>query len=105
MLEKTCSRCGYTFSQFKKTGLFGCPECYQELYKELLPTLRSIQKDVYHAGSKHNYSVDDKELLSEYKHLMEEKELAGIEGRFSDMASISEKISCVIEQLKGRGLI
>ena len=105
MMEKICSRCGYTFSQFKRTGLLGCPDCYQEFYKELLPTLRKIQKDVYHTGNKPKYSIEDKELLAEYKRLMEEKELAGIEGRFTEMATISEKISYVIEQLKVRGLI
>lgn len=105
MYEKACSRCGCTWTKFVNTGLFGCPDCYSEFQEELKPMLIKIQKSVYHKGSKPKYSVEDKELLSMYKRLVEEKELAGIEGRFSDMANISSQISKVIECLKERGLI
>ena len=66
---------------------------------------KKIQKQIHHVGSKPKYSIEDKQLLSTYKSLVEQKELAGIEKRFSDMAEISAQILQVIEKLKERGLI
>ena len=105
MYDKTCSRCGCSWSEFTRTGLFGCPYCYDEFAKELAPTLKKIQKQLYHVGSKPKYSVEDKRLLATYKSLVEQKELAGIEQRFADMAKISNQILEVVEKLKERGLI
>lgn len=36
--ENVCPNCGYTFDEYTKTGLFGCPECYNT-FKDKLDSL------------------------------------------------------------------
>lgn len=35
---EVCPNCGYTFDEYTKTGLFGCPECYNT-FKDRLDSL------------------------------------------------------------------
>ena len=45
-----CEVCGFTPSDFKKTGRFGCPHCY-ETFKEILqPMLANMHKGTVHRG-------------------------------------------------------
>lgn len=45
-----CSTCGYDYSDFKKVGRFGCPECYVAFEKQLQPLLRHIHGSTQHGG-------------------------------------------------------
>lgn len=45
-----CETCGMTPADFKKTGRFGCPRCYETFSSLLLPMLRNMHKDVLHKG-------------------------------------------------------
>jgi protein arginine kinase activator len=46
-----CPSCGYEYSDFKKTGRFGCPECYEAFEAQLLPLLRQIHGNTHHSGT------------------------------------------------------
>lgn len=46
----TCSRCGMDFERFRKTGMLGCAQCYQDFRKPLAPILMRIHGRVQHAG-------------------------------------------------------
>lgn len=48
--DSKCSHCGMTFSQFARTGLLGCPDCYQALREPLLPVIRRMQGANPHTG-------------------------------------------------------
>jgi len=45
-----CPRCGYDYSDFKKMGRFGCPECYTAFRAQLLPLLRHVHGSTQHSG-------------------------------------------------------
>lgn len=105
MIDKACSKCGCTWKQFTRSGLFGCPDCYVEFERELLPTLKRIQRDVAHKGASPKINGEDKLLFDEYKRLLAEKELAGLNGNFSGMAQISIELNDLIEELKSRGIL
>lgn len=45
-----CDFCGYDYSDFKKIGRFGCPECYRAFSAQLLPLLRHIHGSTQHRG-------------------------------------------------------
>lgn len=105
MYEKFCPICGYSWTQFKSSGLLGCPNCYNQFERELLPTLKKLQNDVVHTGTSPKLSNTDKLLFEEYKRLKSEKELAGINGDFSKMAQISSELTCLVEELKERGIL
>lgn len=45
-----CEACGFTPADFKKSGRFGCPQCY-ETFKDILdPMLKNMHKDIVHRG-------------------------------------------------------
>ena len=48
--EKRCPVCGHTFSDFRKTGKFGCGECYNTFRAEVGQTLRQIHENPVHVG-------------------------------------------------------
>lgn len=45
-----CKTCGLTFSQFKKTGKFGCSDCYHYFETQLEPIFRRIHGNSQHSG-------------------------------------------------------
>jgi protein arginine kinase activator len=45
-----CEACGFTPADFKKTGRFGCPHCYETFKEILAPMLANMHKDVVHRG-------------------------------------------------------
>ncbi len=48
--ETVCPVCGITFSEFQKTGLFGCPEDYTVFRDEILGLVEKIHGAVKHSG-------------------------------------------------------
>ena len=48
--EKTCDTCGFTESEFKKTGRLGCSECYEVFSENLESLLRAMHKGTRHIG-------------------------------------------------------
>lgn len=45
-----CAVCGFTPADFKKSGRFGCPHCYDTFREILEPMLANMHKDVDHRG-------------------------------------------------------
>ena len=105
MYEKLCPVCGSRLSDFYKTGYLGCPHCYEEFNNEITATLRKFQGGISHVGKKPKLTRLDRELLSDYQNYLKEKELAGIEGRFKDMAKLNKIIEELSEELNRRGLL
>lgn len=48
--ESACPACGFTHADFKKTGRFGCPACYEHFSDGLSALLKSMHKGVRHVG-------------------------------------------------------
>lgn len=46
----SCSRCGCTFRQFRKTGRLGCAHCYSTFEHEMSALLRKIHGSNEHVG-------------------------------------------------------
>jgi protein arginine kinase activator len=47
-----CSTCGYEYSDFKKIGRLGCPDCYTAFEAQLVAVLRHVHGSTQHAGKK-----------------------------------------------------
>ncbi len=104
MYDKYCKKCKTTLSSFYATSMLGCPECYKAFESEIDFALKKIQGRTFHAGKTPKVSKLDRELLLEYERLLDEKQKAGLEGRFTDMHKIAEELSELNEELKKRGL-
>ncbi len=61
--DKFCSSCGTAFSQFKKSGFLGCPECYKCFAEELIPFLDKITKPLAAPEEEKSAPLCDTRLL------------------------------------------
>ena len=48
--ENVCRKCGTTASEFLRTGILGCDNCYTDLAPEILAMIKSSQGNVAHTG-------------------------------------------------------
>lgn len=47
-----CPKCQQTYQEFRKTGLFGCSQCYEAFADRLEPVFRRVQGHDHHHGRK-----------------------------------------------------
>jgi len=48
--DKVCPFCGYHYSDFKKIGFLGCPECYNAFYPQIIKFLKKIHRSIEYKG-------------------------------------------------------
>jgi len=46
----TCSECGYSYKDFKSTGVLGCSRCYESFSDQIEPIIKSMQNSYEHTG-------------------------------------------------------
>ncbi len=105
MYDKVCRACGRKLSEFYNTYMLGCPECYRAFSSEIERSLKKVHGIAVHTGKTPKANSIDRELLSEYNSLLNEKETAILEGRFENIAKLSESIIELSNELKKRGLL
>jgi protein arginine kinase activator len=62
-----CQKCNLSYTDFKKTGRFGCSECYKAFEESLLPMLKRIQGNTRHIGKVPKGAYIEKEKSSKVK--------------------------------------
>lgn len=87
-----CPSCGFTYSDFKKTGRLGCSECYEAFKSQMAPLLKRIHGSDRHVGKiplMVGKTVKDTRNLQELKMKMEK----AIQSEdFEEAARIRDKI-------------
>ncbi|MCD8372545.1 MAG: hypothetical protein LUD27_04520 [Clostridia bacterium] len=96
-----CPVCGMRYSEFERTGLLGCPACYDIFKDELMPYIERIQGKVEHVG-KVGVNSREQELTAKLKELQEKLETAMREGRNADAQKIYAQMANVISLMSGR---
>lgn len=48
--SQRCPRCNMSFSEYRTSGLLGCPVCYRYFYDLLVPSVRKVQFQLHHQG-------------------------------------------------------
>lgn len=61
--EMVCPNCGTTFEAFRKSGLFGCSQCYETFREKLDPVLRRVQGGTRHIGRQVCKTEESKEQM------------------------------------------
>ena len=105
MIDKICPVCRTQLSRYYKTGMLGCPVCYDVFRAEIISTLHDVQEGLTHNGKSPSVSEEDRELIKEYKLKLVEKERAVIDGRFSEVNEINQDVYYLAKELKKRGLL
>lgn len=93
--EIKCKNCGYTFSKYKSTGLFGCESCYDTFKSEIDNILLKIQGKNRHIGKKIKDNKEIKEIVTpknELDNLKEQLQTLIKEENFEEAAVIRDKI-------------
>ncbi len=103
--DKACKKCGHRLSEFYRTFMLGCPDCYKAFEPEINESLKKVQAQSFHTGKTPRLKGLDKELLSEYQRLLSEKEDAGIASDFKKMAELSAEIFDLKTELEKRGIL
>lgn len=98
--ELKCKNCSMTYEEFKKSGKFGCANCYEAFSNYVQPILKSLQGADTHVGRKPILVAkkEEKEKIvlkeeEEINKLKEELKKAIQEERYEDAAQIRDEIS------------
>ena len=96
-----CEACGFTQQDFKKTGRFGCPACYDSFTGTLEPVLDSMHKGTAHVGKVPQKAIARKSLYERLTQLETELDQAIKSERYEDAARYRDEIHQV-RQAVGR---
>jgi protein arginine kinase activator len=87
-----CAGCGYEYSDFKKIGRLGCPQCYDAFEAQLVPVLRHVHGSTQHAGKKATAHSERAALRDRMAALREDLSLAIRAEDYERAAAIRDEI-------------
>ncbi len=98
--DKKCPVCGHTWDDFRRTGRFGCGECYRTFFREAEQVIRQVHSSAQHMGkipSKSGAEVRMKRRLEELRRELKE----AVAGEDYERAA---KLHSEIKKIEGGGL-
>ncbi|MDR1009928.1 MAG: UvrB/UvrC motif-containing protein [Opitutaceae bacterium] len=96
-----CEKCGFTQADFKKTGRFGCPHCYETFKHMIAPMLDGMHKGTTHTGKVPRHAAARKEYHDRLSQLELALASAIKEERYEDAARHRDEIA-QIKQTHGK---
>lgn len=100
-IDVVCKNCKTRFSDFKDTGLLGCPECYENFSELLKPVLKKTQEDIIYKGK---IPEKDKDYVSDKKALdnLEINLIKAINNEEYELAAVfRDQINEIRNEIKG----
>jgi protein arginine kinase activator len=94
-----CGGCGFTQSEFKKTGRLGCSECYATFAEALTPMLRGMHKGVEHKGKVPERQMRAARREHEIKVCHRELREAIAAERYEEAAALRDRIRQMEEEV------
>lgn len=101
--EVKCEACGFTQQDFKKTGRFGCPSCYESFGKLLEPMLEGMHKGTTHNGKVPHRAMERRSLYERLTQLETELDQAIKAERYEDAARYRDEITQVRQAAGQKG--
>ncbi len=99
--QKVCKVCGMRFEDYEKTGLLGCPSCYDVFKKELMPYIESIHGKTYHIGKGGGTHSSEHDLRLRLKSLQEQLEGALTRGDYIAASRLNRQMTAIKNAIKG----
>lgn len=90
--EPRCASCGMTYGEFNRSGLFGCPDCYEAFKEELPPLLRRIHGHTKHDGKVPNRGTGVFRTMTHIKRLRQHLQKLVQEERYEEAAKVRDEI-------------
>jgi len=97
--ELKCATCGYTQADFKKSGRFGCADCYQTFSEGLEVLLKSMHKGTRHIGKAPVSMQQSRDASGKLKQLQKRLEKAVLEEDYETAAALRDEIRQTREKL------
>ncbi len=99
-----CSECGQTLADFKRTGLFGCPHCYEDFRAFIEPMLDEIQSTHVHVEQDQISAQDTEKTDSEEGNSNQNKDVsndkAESESQNPEIIKLKKELQELIKQEK-----
>ena len=96
-----CPVCGFTQSDFKKTGRLGCSTCYVTFTESLTALLKAMHKGTSHVGKVPERAQRVGELSDRMRTLNENLQKAVAEENYETAASLRDQIKQLEGELAG----
>lgn len=90
--ERVCPRCHMRRTDFKKTGRFGCAECYTAFAEELPPLLKAMHRADHHEGKIPQRESERVRASAELAALQKNMEKAIASEHFEEAARLRDQI-------------
>lgn len=87
-----CPVCGHTWSDFNRTGRFGCSQCYKTFRGPVTSTMRQIHASAKHTGKLPSKSSDTLKRKKQYESLKAELQLAVKNEDYEKAAKLHKQI-------------
>lgn len=100
--DKKCPACGMRWSDYEKTGLLGCPSCYDVFHAELLPHIARIQGKTTHKGKGGGVYTSEHDLRMQLSSLQDELEGALRSGNYIKATHINDRLNRIKNKLAGK---
>ena len=95
-----CQNCGLSYDDFRKTGRFGCGECYSTFQKNIEPLLKKIHGSNRHLGRYPRKISEKAKEQTELGRLRRELEQAIQTEEFEKAAQLRDRIRALEKELK-----
>ncbi|MGI6664741.1 MAG: UvrB/UvrC motif-containing protein [Christensenellaceae bacterium] len=92
-MDSTCSTCGDSLSNFKESGLLGCPDCYDAHAEQIIPVLERTHGHVQHTGEVPKEAEVEAEMRKKIGALQAEMKKAVEAEDFEQAAKLRDEIS------------
>jgi protein arginine kinase activator len=91
----TCPHCGFSISEahFKKSGLLGCPHCYEFFKESLAPIIKDLHQGAHHIGKNPLKSAPQRNLREELAKLEQQMQEAIKREAYEQAAEIRDQIA------------
>lgn len=96
--KSVCTKCGFTYDDFKNTGKLGCDECYKTFHDDLLSVLKNIQGSTRHNGKMPKKSVSKFSYQTQIINLKNELQKAIQTEEYEQAARIRDEIKKIKEE-------
>lgn len=91
-VELKCSACGFTQADFKKSGRFGCAECYKTFADGLEVLLKTMHKGTRHVGKMPHRILESRQNSERLQKLQKQLDKAVAEEDFEQAAQLRDEI-------------
>ena len=98
----SCSGCGQSYEDFRRSGLLGCSQCYSTFETRLDEVFRRVQGGTRHVGRKVNETADQQELQMMRHRLIELKtklRQAVQEEAYETAAALRDEVHALEQQI------